>query len=96
VASEDGLRLPPLDDGDAVPVQRRRFRSTTMSEHDQTVAPNRIAQDFQSTEPNQKRVGDTTEIITSEGRIYLAAIVDLLSRFVVGWALSASNSGTSP
>jgi putative transposase len=72
--------------------QRRRYRSTTMSEHNQPVAPNLLAQDFQATEPNQKWVGDTTELITSEGRIYLAAIVDLFSRFVVGWALSASNN----
>jgi transposase InsO family protein len=72
--------------------QRRRYRSTTMSEHNQPVAPNILAQDFQATEPNQKWVGDTTELITSEGRIYLAAIVDLFSRFVVGWALSASNN----
>ncbi len=72
--------------------QRRRYRSTTMSEHSQPVAPNILAQDFQATEPNQKWVGDTTELITSEGRIYLAAIVDLFSRFVVGWALSASNN----
>jgi len=72
--------------------QRRRYRSTTMSEHNQPVAPNLLAQDFQATEPNQKWVGDTTELVTSEGRIYLAAIVDLFSRFVVGWALSASNN----
>ena len=72
--------------------QRRRYRSTTMSEHNQPVAPNILAQDFQATEPNRKWVGDTTELITSEGRIYLAAIVDLFSRFVVGWALSASNN----
>ncbi len=72
--------------------QRRRYRSTTMSEHNQPVAPSLLAQDFQATEPNQKWVGDTTELITSEGRIYLAAIVDLFSRFVVGWALSASNN----
>ena len=72
--------------------QRRRCRSTTMSEHNQPVAPNLLARDFQATEPNQRWVGDTTELITSEGRIYLAAIVDLFSRFVVGWALSASNN----
>jgi transposase InsO family protein len=72
--------------------QRRRYRSTTMSEHEQPIAPNLLAQDFRATQPNQKWVSDTTELVTSEGRIYLAVVVDLFSRFFVGWALSASNN----
>jgi len=71
--------------------QRRRYRSTTMSEHDQPVAPNLLGQDFQAERPNQRWVGDTTELVTNGGRLFLAAIVDLFSRFVVGWALSAVN-----
>ncbi|WP_082100140.1 DDE-type integrase/transposase/recombinase [Anaeromyxobacter sp. PSR-1] len=37
-------------------------------------------------------VGDTTELVTGEGRLYLAAVLDLFSRYVVGWAISASNN----
>jgi transposase InsO family protein len=71
---------------------RKRFKCTTMSEHDQPVAPNLLDRDFEATRPNQKWVSDTPEIVTGEGRLYLAVVVDLFSRFVVGWALSASNN----
>jgi len=70
---------------------RKRFKVTTMSEHDQPVAPNLLAQEFQADRPNQRWVGDTTELVTGDGKLYLAAIVDLFSRFVVGWAVSAVN-----
>ncbi len=70
---------------------RRRYRSTTMSEHDQPVAPNILDRDFTAAAPNQRWVGDTTELLTSTGKFYLAAIVDLYARLVVGWAVSAVN-----
>ena len=70
---------------------RRRYRSTTMSEHDQPVAANVLDRDFTATAPNQRWVGDTTELLTASGKFYLAAIVDLYARFVVGWAVSAVN-----
>ncbi len=71
---------------------RKRFRSTTMSEHDQPVAGNVLGRQFDADRPNQRWVGDTTEfVIGSSGKLYLAAILDLYSRFVVGWALSAVN-----
>jgi len=71
---------------------RKRFRSTTMSDHDQPVAANLLRQVFTAAAPNQRWVGDTTEfVIGSSGRLYLAAILDLYSRFVVGWAVSAIN-----
>ena len=71
---------------------RKRFRSTTMSEHDQPVAANVLARQFEAERPNQRWVGDTTEfVIGTGGKLYLAAILDLYSRFVVGWALSAVN-----
>ncbi len=78
--------------GNIIARRRRRYRCTTMSEHDQPVAPNLLGQDFKATRPNQKWVSDTTELDTGEGRLYLAVVVDLFSRFVVGWALSASNN----
>ena len=70
---------------------RRRYRSTTMSEHDQPVAANLLNREFEATAPNQRWVGDTTELLTASGKFYLAAIVDLYARFVVGWAVSAVN-----
>ena len=70
---------------------RRRYRSTTMSEHDQPVAANLLDRDFTASAPNQRWVGDTTELLTTSGKFYLAAIVDLYARFVVGWAVSAVN-----
>lgn len=79
---EEGLRARP----------RKRFRSTTMSEHDQPVAANVLAGQFVAERPNQRWVGDTTEfVIGSSAKLYLAAILDLYSRFVVGWAVSAVN-----
>jgi putative transposase len=70
---------------------RKRFKCTTMSNHDQPIAPNLLAQEFKADHPNQRWVGDTTELVTGDGKLYLAAIVDLFSRFVVGWAVSAVN-----
>lgn len=70
---------------------RRRYRSTTMSEHDQPVAANILNREFRATAPNQRWVGDTTEMLTASGKFYLAAIVDLFARFTVGWAVSAVN-----
>ena len=71
--------------------RRKRYRSTTMSEHDQPIAPNLLARQFDAERPNQRWVGDTTELTTGDGRLFLAVILDLFSRFVVGWALSAVN-----
>jgi putative transposase len=71
---------------------RKRFKGTTVSEHDQPIAGNVLAQAFTAAAPDQRWVGDTTELVIGEsGKLYLAAILDLFSRFVVGWALSAVN-----
>jgi putative transposase len=50
-----------------------------------------LRREFTAVEPNQRWVGDTTELLVSGGKMYLAAILDLYSRFIVGWALSAVN-----
>lgn len=72
--------------------RRKRFRCTTMSDHDQPVAANLLARQFRADAPNQRWVGDTSEFVIGEhGKLYLAAILDLFSRFVVGWAVSAVN-----
>lgn len=68
--------------------RRRRFRHTTQSRHGLPVAPNHLAQDFASSAPNQKWVSDITYIPTGEGWLYLAVVMDLYSRLVVGWAMA--------
>jgi putative transposase len=71
---------------------RKRYKLTTMSDHDQPVAANLLDRQFEADAPNQRWVGDTTEfVIGSSGKLYLAAILDLFSRFIVGWAVSAVN-----
>jgi putative transposase len=69
--------------------QRRRYRvQTTDSNHDHPIAPNRLAEAAAPTAPNQTWVADITYIRTGQGWLYLAAILDLYSRRIVGWAMS--------
>ena len=69
-----------------------RFKQTTNSDHDDPIAANVLDRDFTAAAPNQRWVGDTTEFVIGESaKLYLAAILDLYSRFVVGWAISAVN-----
>jgi transposase InsO family protein len=70
---------------------KRRFRCTTDSAHDHPIAPNLLNRDFAPPAPNRSWASDTTELLTNSGKLYLAAVIDLYSRFVVGWALSAVN-----
>jgi transposase InsO family protein len=71
---------------------RKRYKVTTDSDHDQPIAANLLQQAFTAARPNQRWVGDTTQLVIGEGgKLYLAVIVDLFSRFVVGWAVSACN-----
>lgn len=72
--------------------KRRRFRpSTTDSNHRHPVAENVLARSFAREAPNQAWVGDVTYVPTSEGWLYLAVLLDLHSRRVVGWAMSDRN-----
>lgn len=80
-----------MQEGGLVGRRRRRFKCTTDSNHNQPVAPNLLDRQFNATATNQRWVGDTTELVTPNGKLYLAVILDLFSRFVVGWALSAVN-----
>ena len=68
----------------------RRFRHTTDSSHTLPIAPNVLGQRFTTTAPNQAWVGDITYVWTAEGWVYLAVLLDLYSRRVVGWALRNS------
>lgn len=70
---------------------KKRFKHTTDSDHGRPVAENLLKRDFTAKAPNQRWVGDTTELRTPQGKLFLAVIIDLFSRFVVGWALSAVN-----
>jgi transposase InsO family protein len=71
---------------------RKRFTCTTMSDHGQPVAENLLDRQFTAEAPNQRWVGDTTEFVIGESsKLYLAAVLDLYSRFIVGWAVSAVN-----
>lgn len=67
----------------------KKFKATTNSKHNLPVAPNLLQQDFNASAPNQKWVGDITYLWTDEGWLYLAVIIDLYSRMVIGWSISA-------
>jgi transposase InsO family protein len=66
----------------------RKFRVTTNSSHTDAIAPNLLDREFTADAPNRKWAGDITYIWTRSGWIYLAVILDLFSRRVVGWAMS--------
>jgi len=68
--------------------RKRKFKATTDSEHDLPVAQNVLARDFTTTEPDRAWVADMTYIWTTEGWLYLAVIIDLFSRRVVGWSMA--------
>jgi transposase InsO family protein len=61
---------------------------TTDSKHAHPVAPNVLERDFKATAPNQKWLADLTYIPTDEGWLYLALVLDLFSRKLVGWAMN--------
>jgi transposase InsO family protein len=68
--------------------QHRKFKATTDSKHNLPVAPNLLGRQFSTTEPDRVYVSDITYIWTTEGWLYLAVILDLFSRQVVGWSLN--------
>ncbi len=67
---------------------KRPFKVTTNSKHDYLVAPNLLNRYFQASGPNQVWTGDITYVQTAEGWLYLAVVIDLYSRKVIGWAMS--------
>nr|WP_246418649.1 IS3 family transposase [Roseomonas pecuniae] len=68
--------------------QKRRFKRTTDSNHNSPVAPNLLDQDFSAEGPDQKWGSDISTIWTREGWLYLAVVIDLFARRVVGWAVA--------
>ena len=67
---------------------KKKFKATTNSKHNYPVAPNLLKQQFYAQRPNQIWVSDITYVWTSEGWLYVAAILDIWSRKIVGWAMS--------
>jgi len=67
-------------------VQKRKFKQTTDSDHRLAIAPKVLNQDFATHLPNTKWVGDITYIQVKQRWLYLAVVIDLYSRRVVGWA----------
>lgn len=67
---------------------KKRYKNTTDSNHNLPIAPNILNQDFYASTKNEKYVGDITYISTGEGWLYLATVIDLYSRKVVGWSMN--------
>jgi len=66
---------------------KKRYKNTTDSNHNLPIAPNLLNRDFYASAPDTKYVGDITYISTGEGWLYLATVIDLYSRKIVGWSM---------
>jgi putative transposase len=77
-----------MKEGGLCALFKRRFVKTTDSNHDFPIAPNHLERDFTAPAPDTVWVGDITYIDTHEGWLYLAVLIDLYSRRVVGWSMS--------
>ena len=75
-----------------VAVAAKKYKVTTDSEHSLPIYANVLSRNFTTTAINQKWVGDITYIRTQEGWLYLAVILDLFSRQVIGWSMSTRNN----
>ena len=69
-------------------IQKRKFKKTTDSNHNLPLKKNLLNRNFNVTQPNKVWVSDITYISTNEGWLYLAVIIDLYSRKVVGWSIN--------
>lgn len=67
---------------------KRRYKNTTDSNHNLPIAPNVLNRDFYASNSDEKYVGDITYISTGEGWLYLATVIDLYSRKIVGWSMA--------
>ena len=68
----------------------RKFKATTYSNHNYNIAPNLLKQDFNVEAPQKAYVRDITYIATEEGWLYLATVIDLFDRCVVGWSMNST------
>jgi putative transposase len=85
--SENTVAKLMRQQGLAAKVKRRFVPRTTDSSHDCPVAPNRLDRDFTAAAPNRRWTGDITYVATDEGWLYLAVVLDLYSRRIVGWSM---------
>ncbi len=69
-------------------IQAKKFKVTTDSNHSKPIAPDLLEQDFSAAAVNQKWTSDITYVWTDEGWLYLAVVMDLYSRAIVGWSMS--------
>jgi putative transposase len=69
--------------------QAKQYKTTTQQNENHSHAPNHLAQDFHASQPGEKWCGDITYIWTAAGWLYLAVVIDLYSRRIVGWAMNA-------
>jgi transposase InsO family protein len=69
---------------------KKKFKATTDSKHDLPVSANLLNRDFTATKPNEKWCGDISYVWTEEGWLYLATVIDLYSRKVIGWSLQST------
>jgi putative transposase len=76
-----------MREADLVCKTKRKFKATTISKHDQPIAPNHLDRQFTVNQPNQAYAGDITYIPTP-GWLYLAVVIDLYFRQVVGWSMA--------
>jgi putative transposase len=72
----------------------RKYKATTNSKHSLPVAPNLLEQNFMADKPDQKWVSDITYVWTDEGWLYLAVVLELYSRRVIGWAIAERMTAT--
>jgi putative transposase len=77
-----------IKDNNIKVIRTYAFKKTTDSDHNFNMAPNLLDVDFSTTGPNQKWAGDISYIRVAEGWLYLAVVIDLYSRRIIGWATS--------
>ena len=68
---------------------KRRFKVTTDSKHNKIISPNLLKREFNVAKPDSYWVGDITYIPTKQGWLYLATVIDLYSRKIVGWSMAS-------
>jgi transposase InsO family protein len=71
-------------------ISKRKFKATTDSKHNKQISPNLLQREFNTTAANLYWVGDITYVPTEEGWFYLATVIDLYSRKVVGWSMAST------
>jgi transposase InsO family protein len=78
-----------MKESDLAVKTKRKFKATTDSNHNQPIAPNLLERKFDVHQPNCYWVGDITYVPTEEGWLYLATVIDLYSRKVIGWSMNS-------